>query len=140
MFNSNTTTVILLSFPQTNYFPLQPLLKTYKQVELLLLFLKEDIRFTIHSPLFLPGKPLEQNKPFFIVPVTTLDFVLDISNPEKSQHQQSCEHCKRLKHCTAMKHKSIEKVERVEKDYGQDLLHTIVFLIALLAVLWYLKV
>lgn len=36
-----------------------------------------------------------------------------------------------------MKHKQIEKVER---DYGQDLLHTIVFLIALLAVLWYLKV
>ena len=35
-----------------------------------------------------------------------------------------------------MKHKPIEKVE---KDYGQDLLHTVVFLIALLAVLWYLK-
>jgi len=36
-----------------------------------------------------------------------------------------------------MKHKQIEKVE---KDYGQDLLHTIVFLLALLVVLWYLKV
>ena len=36
-----------------------------------------------------------------------------------------------------MERKSIEKIE---KDYGQDLLHTIVFLIALLAVLWYLKV
>jgi hypothetical protein len=34
-------------------------------------------------------------------------------------------------------HKSVEKVE---KDYGQDLLHTIIFLIALLVVLWYLKV
>jgi hypothetical protein len=31
-------------------------------------------------------------------------------------------------------------VEKVEKDYGQDLLHVIFFLIALLAVLWYLKV
>jgi hypothetical protein len=39
-----------------------------------------------------------------------------------------------------MKHKPTEKIERIEKDYGQDLLHTIVFLIALLAVLWYLKV
>jgi len=36
-----------------------------------------------------------------------------------------------------MKHKPIEKVE---KDYGQDLLNTIIFLIALLALLWYLKV
>lgn len=36
-----------------------------------------------------------------------------------------------------MKQKQIEKVER---DYGQDLLHTIFFLIALLGVLWYLKV
>jgi hypothetical protein len=33
-----------------------------------------------------------------------------------------------------MKHK------QVEKDYGQDLLHTIVFLLMLLAVLWYFKV
>ena len=32
------------------------------------------------------------------------------------------------------------KQKQVEKDYGQDLLHTIVFLIALLGVLWYLKV
>jgi nucleoside permease NupC len=39
-----------------------------------------------------------------------------------------------------MKHKPFEKVKTVEKDYGQDLLHTIIFLIALLAVLWYLKV
>jgi len=39
-----------------------------------------------------------------------------------------------------MKHKSIQKVENVERDYGQDLLHTIVFLLALLVVLWYLKV
>jgi hypothetical protein len=39
-----------------------------------------------------------------------------------------------------MKHKSIEKVKEVERDYGQDLLHTVFFLIALLAVLWYLKV
>jgi hypothetical protein len=39
-----------------------------------------------------------------------------------------------------MKQKSIEKVESIERDYGQDLLHVIVFLIALLAVLWYLKV
>jgi hypothetical protein len=37
-------------------------------------------------------------------------------------------------------HKPIGKVENIERDYGQDLLHTIVFLIALLAVLWYLKV
>jgi nucleoside permease NupC len=36
-----------------------------------------------------------------------------------------------------MERKPLEKVER---DYGQDLLHTIVFLMALLAVLWYLKV
>jgi hypothetical protein len=36
-----------------------------------------------------------------------------------------------------MKHKQIQKVER---DYGQDLLQTIVFLMALLAVLWYLKI
>jgi hypothetical protein len=33
-----------------------------------------------------------------------------------------------------MKHK------QVERDYGQDLLHVIVFLVALLGVLWYLKV
>jgi hypothetical protein len=39
-----------------------------------------------------------------------------------------------------MKHKQLEKVENVERDYGQDLLHTIIFLLALLAVLWYLKV
>jgi len=39
-----------------------------------------------------------------------------------------------------MERKPFEKVEKVERDYGQDLLHTIVFLIALLAVLWYLKV
>ena len=39
-----------------------------------------------------------------------------------------------------MKHKPIEKVKQVERDYGQDLLHTVIFLIALLAVLWYLKV
>lgn len=31
-------------------------------------------------------------------------------------------------------------IENVERDYGQDLLHTIVFLIAVLVVLWYLKV
>jgi hypothetical protein len=31
-------------------------------------------------------------------------------------------------------------VEKVEKDYGQDLLHTVVFLAALLIVLWYLKI
>jgi hypothetical protein len=36
-----------------------------------------------------------------------------------------------------MKHKHVEKVE---KDYGQDLLHAIVFLIALLIVLWFMKV
>ena len=36
-----------------------------------------------------------------------------------------------------MKHKHVQKVER---DYGQDLLQTIVFLMALLAVLWYLKI
>jgi hypothetical protein len=39
-----------------------------------------------------------------------------------------------------MKQKPVEKVGNIERDYGQDLLHTIVFLIALLAVLWYLKV
>lgn len=39
-----------------------------------------------------------------------------------------------------MKQKPVEKVEMIERDYGQDLLHVIVFLIALLAVLWYLKV
>jgi hypothetical protein len=39
-----------------------------------------------------------------------------------------------------MKHKSFEKVKNVERDYGQDLLHTVVFLIGLLVVLWYLKV
>ncbi len=32
-----------------------------------------------------------------------------------------------------MKHK------QVERDYGQDLLHTIVFLILLLGVLWFFK-
>jgi hypothetical protein len=36
-----------------------------------------------------------------------------------------------------MKHKHVEKVE---KDYGQDLLNSIIFLILLLVVLWYLKV
>jgi len=36
-----------------------------------------------------------------------------------------------------MKHKQIQKVER---DYGQDLLQTICFLIVLLGVLWYLKI
>ena len=39
-----------------------------------------------------------------------------------------------------MKHKSVQKVKEVEKDYGQDLLHVIFFLLALLVVLWYLKV
>lgn len=34
----------------------------------------------------------------------------------------------------AMKHK------QVERDYGKDLMHTIVFLILLLVVLWYFKV
>ena len=34
-----------------------------------------------------------------------------------------------------MKHK-----QHVEKDYGQDLLHSIIFLILLAVVLWYLKV
>jgi hypothetical protein len=32
------------------------------------------------------------------------------------------------------------KQKQVEKDYGQDLLHSIVFLILLLVVLWYLKI
>jgi hypothetical protein len=31
------------------------------------------------------------------------------------------------------------KQKQVEKDYGQDLLNTIVFLIILLGVLWYMK-
>lgn len=31
------------------------------------------------------------------------------------------------------------KQKQVEKDYGQDLLHVIIFLIMLLVVLWYLK-
>ena len=39
-----------------------------------------------------------------------------------------------------MKQKPVEKVKSIERDYGQDLLHVIFFLIALLAVLWYLKV
>jgi len=38
---------------------------------------------------------------------------------------------------TAMKQKQVEKIE---KDYGQDLLHTVVFLVLLLVVLWYFKV
>jgi hypothetical protein len=36
-----------------------------------------------------------------------------------------------------MKQKQVQKVER---DYGKDLRDTIVFLILLLVVLWYLKV
>jgi hypothetical protein len=32
------------------------------------------------------------------------------------------------------------KQKQVEKDYGQDLLNSIVFLILLLVVLWYLKI
>jgi hypothetical protein len=33
-----------------------------------------------------------------------------------------------------------KQVEKIEKDYGQDLLHTVVFLVLLLVVLWYFKV
>jgi hypothetical protein len=32
------------------------------------------------------------------------------------------------------------KQKQVEKDYGQDLLHSVIFLILLLVVLWYFKV
>ena len=45
-----------------------------------------------------------------------------------------------------MKQKQVTKVEKmakvakVEKDYGKDLLDTIIFLIMLLVVLWYFKV
>ena len=54
--------------------------------------------------------------------------------PELKNHsiQLFCEHFKTLK-VPAMKQK------QVEKDYGQDLLHVIIFLIMLLGVLWYLK-
>jgi hypothetical protein len=33
-----------------------------------------------------------------------------------------------------------KQVEKIEKDYGKDLLDTIVFLVLLLVVLWYFKV
>jgi hypothetical protein len=40
-----------------------------------------------------------------------------------------------------MKHKHSDVKQKVaEKDFGKDLYHTILFLLGLLAVLWYFKV
>ena len=40
-----------------------------------------------------------------------------------------------------MKHKRTQtKPKAIGKDYGKDLYHTIIFLLGLLVVLWYLKV
>jgi hypothetical protein len=40
-----------------------------------------------------------------------------------------------------MKHKRTQaKQKAVGRDYGRDLYHTIIFLLGLLVILWYLKV